>query len=213
VTDAAPVLGVLAGLAGVVGTVPYARHVVRGSTRPHVGTWLIWSVLAIVVLLSQHADGASWTLVMAGTHAVLTSLVLVLAIGRGARGLGRADRLLVALAGAGVAGWLVADAPLVATACVVAADAIAAAMMVPKTWRDPGSETLSTFVLAGAGGALAAGAVGGLDASLLLYPVYYCAVNGALAVLIAGRRAALRDRAPIRAARPRVVLGAGEAAA
>ena len=56
---------------------------------------------------------------------------------------------------------MVADAPIVATACVVGADAIGAAMMVPKTYRDPDSETLSTFALASLGGALAAGAVGG----------------------------------------------------
>ena len=64
-----------------------------------------------------------------------------------------------------------------ATACVIAADLIAAAMMVPKTYRDPGSETLVTFALASVGGALAAGAVGAVDASLLCYPIYYCLVN------------------------------------
>ena len=38
--------------------------------------------------------------------------------------------------------------------------------------------------------ALAAeGAVGAADPSLLLYPLYFCAVNGAIAVLIAQRRA------------------------
>ena len=47
-----------------------------------------------------------------------------------------------------------------ATACVVIADVIGAGMMVPKTYRDPESETLVTFVFASLGGALAAGAVG-----------------------------------------------------
>ena len=37
-------------------------------------------------------------------------------------------------------------------------------------------------------GALAAGAVGTLDPSLLLYPAYFCLVNGAIAVLIHHRR-------------------------
>jgi hypothetical protein len=63
--------------------------------------------------------------------------------------------------------------------------------MVPKTWRDPGSETLSMFAWASLAGALSAGAVGSLEASLLLYPVYYCLVNGGLALLIVGRRGAI----------------------
>ena len=98
---------------------------------------------------------------------------------------------MIAIAGAGVLGWIVADEPLVATACVVAADLLGAAMMVPKTYRDPESETLVTFAFASLGGALAAGAVGAIDLSLLLYPVYYCLVNGAIAVLIVHRRAVL----------------------
>jgi hypothetical protein len=190
-TDAVPVVGVLAGAIGVADTIPYVRDILRGSTRPHRGTWLIWGVLAVVVCLSQRADGASWSLVMAGTQVVLTTAIFVLAIRLGTGGVSIIDALMITVAGVGVAGWLVADEPIVATLCVVGADLIAAAMMVPKTHRDPHSETLSTFALASLGGALAAGAVGVLDVSLLLYPTYYCLVNGAIALLIAHRRRTL----------------------
>ena len=98
------------------------------------------------------------------------------------------------VAAGGVIGWIVADQPVIATACVVAADLIGAAMMVPKTYRDPGSETLATFALASLSGALAAGAVGSLDPSLLLYPAYYCLANGALAALIHYRRSRLASQ-------------------
>jgi hypothetical protein len=144
------------------------------------------------VCLSQLADGASWSLVFSANQALLTSLVFVLALRFGTGGVSPADLVLVGIAGAGVAGWFIADAPDVATACVVVADLIGVAMMVPKTWRDPGSETLSTFALASVAGAMAAGSVAALDAALLLYPVYYCAANAAIAFLIVRRRAVLR---------------------
>ncbi len=136
------ILGVLAGLVGVAGMTPYIRDTVRRSTRPHRGTWLIWGVLAIAVCMSQRADGASWSLVMAGTQVVLNAVVILLAIRLGTGALSPADAVLITLAGVGVAGWLIADEPIVATACVVAADLIATGMMLPKTWRDPDSETL-----------------------------------------------------------------------
>jgi hypothetical protein len=98
---------------------------------------------------------------------------------------------MTCIAAGGIVGWLVAAEPVVATACVVAADLVAVAMMAPKTWRDPGSETWSTYALAGASGALAAGAVAALDPALLLYPVYFCLGNAALALLIVHRRAVL----------------------
>jgi len=128
---------------------------------------------------------------MAGVQAVLTTLIFLLAIRRGTGGLSGPEIAMIAIARGGVVGWIAIDEPLVATVCVVLADLIGAGMMVPKTYREPESETLVTFAFASLGGALAAGAVGALDASLLLYPVYYCVVNGAIALLISTRRAAL----------------------
>jgi hypothetical protein len=46
-TELAPALGVMAALAGVADTLPYVRDTLSGSTRPHRGTWLIWSSLAV----------------------------------------------------------------------------------------------------------------------------------------------------------------------
>jgi hypothetical protein len=145
-----------------------------------------------------------WSLIMLLTQAVLTTGVFAVAIVRGQGGTTIVELALIAVAGAGVAGWLLSGEPLVATVCVVAADLIAAAMMVPKTYRDPGSETLATFVYASIGGALAAGAVGVADnagATLLLYPIYYCLANGAIAVLIHHRRTVLRRKGRARCTR------------
>jgi hypothetical protein len=185
------VLGILAGIVAIGDTIPYVRDILRGTTRPHRGTWLIWATLATVVVLSQRADGASWSLIMAAATAVLTGLIFVLSIRRGVGGVTTRELVMIAIAGGGVVGWLVADEPIVATVCVVVADLIGAAMMVPKTYRDPGSETLVTFAFASLSGALAAGAVGAFDLSLLLYPVYFCLANGALALLIYQRRMVL----------------------
>ena len=88
-------------------------------------------------------------------------------------------------------GWILANEPIVATLCVIAADLIGAAMMVPKTTAIPTQRPLTTFVLASLGGALAVGAVGVLDVTLIIYPLYYCLVNGAISALIHQRRAVL----------------------
>ena len=45
----------------------------------------------MVVCLSQRADGASWSLVMAAAQAVLTTLIFLLAIRLGEGGVSAAD--------------------------------------------------------------------------------------------------------------------------
>ena len=185
---AAAVLGVLAGIVSVLDGIPYIRDTLRGVTRPHRGTWLIWSSLALVALASQWADGAGWSLVMVAVQAALTMTVFGLSVTRGEGGLSRPELVMLAIAASGLVGWFSSDNPTVATSCVVAADAVGAALMIPKTWRDPGSETLIAFVWAAVAGALSSLAVASPDVSLLIYPVYFALANGAIGVIIVVRR-------------------------
>ncbi|HEX5619136.1 MAG TPA: hypothetical protein VFX51_11985 [Solirubrobacteraceae bacterium] len=186
-----PILGLAGALVAVAGTIPYLRDMVRGTTLPHRGTWLIWSLLSVLVFFSQRADGATWSLVVAGMQVLLNSLIFVFAVCRGVGGVSLAERIMLAIAAGGALGWIAADDPFVATACVVAADLVGLAMMLPKTYRDPESETLATFALASVSGALATTAVGSADLALIIYPIYLCLGNLGLAILIQRRRQAL----------------------
>jgi hypothetical protein len=185
----APMLGALAAVTGIAGTVPYVRDTLRGATRPHRGAWLVWSVLAAVAFVSQRADGGSWSVMMCGVGAAMNALVFALAVHYGSGAVTASEGLLLLVAAAGLAGWAIADDPVLATACATAADLAGILMIVPKSWCDPDSETLSTYALASLGGALAIGAAGPASASLLLYPVYYCLANGALALMLRQARA------------------------
>ena len=186
---------------GVACTVPYLRDTLRRTTVPHRGTWFIWGLLEVVALEAQRAEGARWSMLPLLTQTIGTCLVFGLSVRLGYGKLTRVDLSLIALAGVGVAGWLAVDEPVIATTCVIAADFVAVLMMMPKTWRDPHSETLSTFVLAAGCGVLTTGAVGSLSVSLLAYPVYFAAVNAAVAGVIAYRRRVLErgvDGGPMR---------------
>lgn len=189
--ESAAAFGLVAGAMGIASALPYLRDTLRRSTVPHRGTWLIWGLLEVVALEAQRADGARWSLVPLTTQAAGTCAVFALSLRWGSGGLSRVDLSLIALAGAGVAGWLVVDEPIIATACVIAADLIAALMMLPKTWREPGSETMATFVLAALGGMAMVGSIGSWSVSLVVYPFYFAAVNASLACVIAYRRGVL----------------------
>jgi hypothetical protein len=179
----------------LVAIVPYIRDTVRGSTRPQRFSWLIWCVLCLVVLGSQRADGASWSLLIVVAHLLVTLAVLLLAIRRGVGGGTPIDWALLAFAGVGVAGWQLAGEPSIATACVILADATAVAIMLPKTYRDPYTETLSSFVLGAVASVIALGAVGSLEVALLAYPVYLAVAGALLALVIFVRRRQLGPRA------------------
>jgi len=173
---------------GAAQSIPYLRDTWRRWTVPHRGSWLIWSVIEVIAVESQRADGARWSLLPLLTQAVGTCAVFLLSIRFGSGGVRRHELGLMALAGAGVVGWIVADEPIIATISVVIADFIAVLMMLPKAWRHPHSETTSTYALASLGGLAAMGAVGAPSLQLLMYPVYFALVNAGLTAVIEGRR-------------------------
>jgi hypothetical protein len=186
--SAAATFAALGGAAGVVGTIPYARDVWRRTTVPHRGSWFIWSVIEVVSVEAQRADGASWSLVPLVSQAIGTCVVFALSVKLGSGGVSRVELALIAVAGVGVLGWFAADEPVIATGGAILADFVGVIMMVPKAWRVPHSETLSMFALASIGGVMTAGSVGALTPSLLVYPVYFALVNAVLAAVIGCRR-------------------------
>jgi hypothetical protein len=183
----APVLAAV-GLAGallaLLDPIPYVRDILRGRTRPYRATWLIWSGLGVLTFCSQLADGGTWSIAAVGVQAASTLFVFVLSIRRGQGGARRTDAALLLLAAGGTVAWLSSSEPVLATVFVIAADALGVALMLPKTWQDPWSETRSSYVLASASGVLSTIAVGALDAALLLYPAYFACANGVTAVVI-----------------------------
>jgi hypothetical protein len=183
--------GILAGILQLVATAPYLRDILRGTTTPQRATWTIWATLSLVVLASQWASGASWSLVLTVGQVVSCGGIFLLALRRGVGGVSPLELSLLGVAALGVVGWRIAGNPTVATCSVVAADLIAVALMLPKTFRNPRSETLETYVIGLVSTLFAVAAVGSGDASLLLYPLYLLVADGAVAAMIFVRRRAV----------------------
>ncbi|RKS72791.1 hypothetical protein CLV35_3042 [Motilibacter peucedani] len=167
--------------------VPYLRDVLRRRTRPHRGTWALWSVLGVLALSAQADQRLDWSVAALAVQAVSIVATFLLSISRGEGGTSAAEVALMALAGCGLVAWFVCDDPVLAIAGVIAADAVACLLMLPKSWRDPWSETPSSYALAGLAGACAAGAVGDRSAALL-YPCWFAVANLGLAAVIVARR-------------------------
>jgi hypothetical protein len=186
--DAHAIAAVAGAVLSLVGAALYLHGVLRGSTRPHRGSWLVWAVIGVVAAASHGAGGARWSLVVLIVQALATLLVLAVAMRHGVGRLTPTNLAMLAVAAVGIVGWLTLTDPTAATACAAAADGAGLVAVVPKTWADPQSETLATYALAGITGLLATLAVGALDTALLLFPVYFCLGNTGMAALIAVRR-------------------------
>jgi len=205
--------GLLAGLTGLAGYIPYLRDAWRRASDPDPAAWLIWTVEYSVLLAVQAAQHPPWAaLCLAALQLAGTATVLAVLAARGGWRFGAGRWVLLGGAVGVMAIWPFAHAPGLAMCLVLAVEGAAMALVMVSAYRHPGSETPLTwqaFILAGL---LDLPALGSHAERLLYaYPAFFVVMgSGVLIAAALGVRAArvpvLRQRylPPGRAAVPPV---------
>src|SRR4051794_28271628 len=76
-------VGLIAMVLNVIALAPYMRDTMRGTTRPHAYSWLIWFALNGIPFVAQLTEGAGLGAWVAGVNSVLSGAVFLLAIRQG----------------------------------------------------------------------------------------------------------------------------------
>lgn len=177
------VAGYLSGVAILLSFVPYIRDIFKGQTKPERISWLIWAILGSISFFSQFAKGAAYSLVLVGAQTFGDLFIFILAIKYGFGGFLKRDIFALVGAGVGLFLWYMTNEAAVALFVAIFIDAIGVVLTVIKSYENPATETVSTWVLTFTAGALACVAVGSFSLVLLAFP-FYIALAGA-AILIA----------------------------
>lgn len=186
--DVKELLGLAAALLAVAGSVPYVRDIFKGATKPHVFTFLIWSIVTTLAFLGQWAAGGgpgAWT---TGIMAVLSICVLILSFKYGTKDITRFDLLcLIGALGAIIPWWLTSD-PTISIVLATFIDVLAFFPTIRKTFFAPTSETLISYVLNIPRHGLAILALTQLSVATYIYPAAGLLMNIVLVSVIIGRR-------------------------
>ena len=200
--------GLLAGLIGLAGYIPYLHDAWRRTSAPDPAAWLIWTVEYSVLLAVQAAQHPPWAaLSLAALQFAGTAAVLAVLAARGGWRFGTGRWILLGGTVAIMAGWPFAHAPGTAMCLVLAVEGAAMILVMISAYRHPASETPLTwqaFILAGL---FDLPALGSHAARLLyVYPAFFVVMGaGVLIAAALGARAvpvppALVERARIQRA-------------
>ena len=183
------VAGVLSGVLSTLAYLPYVVDTIKGRTQPQRASWLIWSALGSIAFFSQVYEGASSSLWFAGVQVTGTICIFLLSIRWGTGGfLNRRDCVVLMCAMAGLVLWYFTETAAYALAITISISLLGGSVTVLKAYRDPDSETLSTWLLSFIASACAIYSVGTLDWIILAYPLYLFTLNGAIVIaMLLGR--------------------------
>ncbi|MDX9742026.1 MAG: hypothetical protein RBT81_12765 [Gammaproteobacteria bacterium] len=188
-----PWLGVLAAIITCIAFLPYILSILRGQTRPHVFSWVIWSInTSVAFLATLHAGGGAGAVVI-GFSAGVTLLIAILAwINRADVAVTISDRLFFIAALAAMPLWHWMEDPFWAIWLITLIELLGFGPTLRKTWTQPFSESMTFYVVMMLRNVLVIAAMDRITLTTALFP-------GAMAMACVGLIAIMVWRRPLAA--------------
>ncbi len=175
--------GIIAGVIELVAFVPYIVSIFRGKTIPHRGSWIIWTILGFVLLMSYRAAGAEETIWVPLMMFLGPLVITVLSMRYGTGGWEDSlDRYCLVGALVAIVCYFIFDTPLVALSIAILTDVFAAIPTVRKSIWQPYSEDVIAWSLAFIASILNIAAIDTWNLSIAGYPIYASIIFAAICI-------------------------------
>jgi hypothetical protein len=138
----------LASGIGVLGGAFYLRDTLRGTTQPNRVTWLLWAVAPLLAAAVEFHEGVGLRTLTTFVVGFMPLLVFIASFHnpKAMWKIGKLDYACGVLSVAGTLGWLLTRSGVVAIVAAIAADGLAALPTVVKSWTNPESESVSSYL-------------------------------------------------------------------
>lgn len=176
--------GILSIIPAAIAYFIYFKHMFAGKTKPHAFSWLIWGLLAANGFIAQVGAGAgigAWT---TGITSVASFAVFAFALHLGTTNATRSDKVLLAMALAGLLLLPVIESKEIALCVTLAALIIGFLMTIRKAYHKPHEENMMAFLLNTLKFVPAILALGNFSFLALSYPLVAAAGNAAVVLVI-----------------------------
>jgi hypothetical protein len=131
----------------VAAIIPYVSDIFKGKTKPHLYTWLVWMVTGAIGTGALIYGGGGYPVYTMGIGTALCGIVVFLSFKYGTRNITLSDTLALIVCAVAVFIWLGLNNPLWSAILGVTIDIVAYWPTLRKTFVEPWSESLSSWLL------------------------------------------------------------------
>lgn len=170
--QSASALSAVAMVITLVTFLPYIRGILAGTIRPHVFSWLIWSITTAIVAGAQLRAGGGAGAWAIAVSAAITIFILLLALrARADRAITRSDGCFLAGALLSLPAWYATSDPLWAVLILTAVDLCGFGPTLRSAYRDPHHESALFFAWFILRNALVIAALGQWSVTTVAFPL------------------------------------------
>lgn len=155
----------------IVAFAPYIRGIVKGTLRPHLFSWVIWSATTLIVFAAAIEGGAGVGAWPIGLSGLLTLFIATLAWRQtGDRSITRIDWLFLVMAMSSLPFWYLTADPMWAVIILTTVDLLGFGPTLCKAYHQPHEEGVSLFAIYAFRNLLVIGAMEAYSITTLLFP-------------------------------------------
>lgn len=180
--------GLASCLLSLFSLLPYLWVTLKGSNKPHVFTWCIWTILTGIAFAAQISGGAGAGAWATGVTFLCCVLILAASFRHGEKTITRMDWLVFAISLLIIPVWMATKNPGIAAILVTTADGLAYIPTLMKAWRKPWEEMAFTHISANIKHIFSLFAMHTYSIATTFYPAALIIFNFILAAVIIGRR-------------------------
>lgn len=165
------IFSAIAILITFVAFIPYIRSILKGKTRPHAFSWIIWASVTFIVFLAQIADKGGLGAWPIGISGIITLYVAMLAYSKKSDlTITKTDWLFFISALTAIPFWYFTSNPLWAVMILTTIDLLGFAPTFRKSYQYPYSEQLTFYAIIASRNILSIFALENYSLTTLLFP-------------------------------------------
>jgi hypothetical protein len=187
-------IGILSILVSLTGTGIYISSILRKKTKPHLYTWLTWTILPAIGFFAQRHGQAGPGAWASGTGAFASFIIVCLAFKYGEKHKTNSDRIALIVSLLAIIPWIVTKDPLGSVILISLIDLIAFFPTFRKSWSKPFQENLLNYTISALAMMLSLFAMHKFTLTTLLYPFAFVIGNFGFVLFCLWRRYCLRGQ-------------------
>lgn len=175
----------------IIGTacfIPYIKDIYRLKTKPHIYTWIIWTILQVTGVIAMRESGAGIAVLSLSSGAVFCGFISILSIKHGTKNITAFDTFCLIGSLAAIAVYIFMHNPLLSIILISAIDFTGSLPTLRKAYMEPQTETLSMYAIFVFSGSLNMVALPVYSLATALYPLTLIGINFLVAMIILVRR-------------------------
>ena len=188
---------ILAGIGIVITLIGYAAYIasiLRGNTKPHPFSWMIWASLTAIAFFAQLSDGAGAGAWITGTTALISFIIVILAyLKNGKQQITKSDWIVFLAGLTAIPLWIITQTPLWSVILITVIDNSGFYSTVRKSWIKPFEELPFHYFTAGAKFILSLLALENFTIITVLYPLSLVISNFLFLAMLYYRRWMLKN--------------------